>query len=52
MYIIKLLILIYADQYKPPKHNTKFTNEYYLIHILNVLSDVVTWKLTKQSFVN
>jgi hypothetical protein len=46
------VILKYADKYKPPKHNTKYTNKYYLTHILNVLSDVVTWKSTKQSFVD
>jgi hypothetical protein len=38
------IILKYANEYKPPRHNTKFTNEYYLHHILNVLSNVVTWK--------
>jgi hypothetical protein len=38
------IILKYANKYNPSKHNTKFTNEYYLIHIMNVLSDVVTWK--------
>ena len=38
------VILKYANEYKPPKHNTKYTNKYYLTHILNVLSDVVTWK--------
>ena len=46
------IILKYANEYKPPKHNTKFTNEYYLSNILNVLSDIVTWKSTKQSFVD
>ena len=38
------IILKYANEYKPPRHNTKFTNEYYLNHILNVLSEVVSWK--------
>ena len=38
------IILKYTNEYKPPKHNTKFMNEYYLSNILNVLSDVVTWK--------
>ena len=46
------IILKYVNEYKPPKHNTKYTNKYYLTHILNVLSDVVTWKSTKQSFVD
>ena len=36
------IILKYANEYKPLRHNTKFSNEYYLSHILNVLSDVVT----------
>jgi hypothetical protein len=38
------LILRYADQYKPPKHNTKYSNYYYLTHIMNVLGDAVSWK--------
>ena len=38
------IILEYANKYKPPTHNTKFINKYYLNHILNVLGDVVTWK--------
>jgi hypothetical protein len=38
------LILKYADGYKPIKYNTKYSNKYYLEHIFNVLSDVVTWK--------
>jgi hypothetical protein len=38
------LILKYANKYKQPKHNTKYSNKYYLTHILDVLGDVVTWK--------
>lgn len=38
------LILKYANKYKPPKHNTKYSNHYYLMHILDVLGDVVSWK--------
>lgn len=38
------LILKYADKYKPPKHNTKYYNRYYLTHILDGLGDVVSWK--------
>ena len=30
------IILKYANEYKSPKHNTKFTNEYYLNHILGL----------------
>jgi hypothetical protein len=36
------LILKYANKYKQPKHNTKYSNKYYLTHILDVLGDVVT----------
>ena len=43
------LILKYADKYKPPKHNTKYSNRYYLTHILDVLGDVVLAN-KKQSF--
>ena len=35
------LILRYANKYKPPKHNTKYSNYYYLTQIMNVLGDVV-----------
>ena len=38
------LILKYANKYKQPKHNTKYSNKHYLTHILDVLGDVVTWK--------
>jgi hypothetical protein len=38
------LILKYANKYKPPKHNTKYSNSYYLTHIFNVLGDAVSWK--------
>ena len=42
--LILQFLLKYANKYKPPRHNTKFTNEYYLNHILNVLSEVISWK--------
>ncbi len=29
----KGVILRYADEYKPHKYNTKFSNTYYLTHI-------------------
>jgi hypothetical protein len=29
------LILKYANKYKPSKHNTKYSNRYYLTHILD-----------------
>ena len=35
------LILRYADEYKPHKYNTKFSNTYYLTHITNVLGDFI-----------
>ncbi len=31
------LMVRYADEYKPHKYNTKFSNTYYLTHITNVL---------------
>ena len=31
------LILKYANIYKQSKHNTKYSNTYYLTHILDVL---------------
>ena len=42
------LILQYADEYKPHKYNTKFSNTYYLTHITNVLGDIVSWKSLKK----
>ena len=38
------LMVRYADEYKPHKYNTKFSNTYYLTHITNVLGDIVSWK--------
>ena len=38
------LILKHAGEYKPHKPNTKYSNYYYLAHIINVLGDVVSWK--------
>ena len=47
------LILKYANKYKPPKHNTKYSNSYYLTHIFNVLGDAVSWKsLMKFKFIS
>ena len=37
------LILKYANKYKQPKHNTKYSNKYYLTHIFR-LGDAITWK--------
>ena len=50
-----VLILKYADKYKPFKYNTKYSNKFYPYflkkskiflneHIFNVLGDIVTWK--------
>ena len=38
------LILKYANKYKPAKHNSKYSNKYYLTHIYNALENVVTYK--------
>ena len=38
------IILKHADIYKPAKHNTKYSNKYYLTHILDVLETVVNYK--------
>ena len=38
------IILKYANLYCPNKPNSQYTNYYYLINILAVLSDIVTWK--------
>ena len=38
------LILKYTNKYKQSKHNTKYSNRYYLTHILDVLNNVVNWK--------
>ena len=35
------LILKYTNKYKQSKHNTKYSNRYYLTHILDVLDNVV-----------
>lgn len=37
-------ILKYANLYCPNKSNSLYTNKYYLLNILTVLSDVVAWK--------
>ena len=38
------LILKYINKYKQLKYNTKYSNKYYLTHILDVLGDVVSLK--------
>ena len=38
------IILKHANIYKPTKHNTKYSNEYFLTHILDVLGTVVNYK--------
>jgi len=42
------IILRYANKYNPRKHNSKYSNRYYLEHILDVLEDAVTWKSLKK----
>jgi hypothetical protein len=34
-------IIFSFNEYIPPRHNIKFTNEYYLNHILNLLSYIM-----------
>jgi hypothetical protein len=46
------IILEFANKYFPPRYNTKYSNEYYLKHIIYVLKDVVSWKSLQIVFNN